>query len=47
MDDSILEFAKKMAENARAGVEIERKRLQEILADRQQKRPAETSPQSR
>lgn len=32
-----LEFAQKMAQAARAGVAVERKRLQEILAERQRK----------
>ena len=32
-----IEIAQKMAEAARAGVAIERKRLQEIIAERQQK----------
>jgi hypothetical protein len=32
-----LEIAQKMAQDARAGLAIERKRLQEILAERQRK----------
>lgn len=47
MAENILEYAQKMAENARAGLVIERKRLQEILAERQRKQPAEPSQQSR
>jgi hypothetical protein len=42
-----LEFAQKMAQAARAGVAIERKRLQEILAERKKQPPAEPSPSSR
>jgi hypothetical protein len=42
-----LEFAQKMAQAARAGVAIERKRLQEILAERQKQQPAESSSSSR
>jgi len=34
---SLMEMAQKMAQAARAGVAIERKRLQEILAERQKK----------
>ena len=34
---SLMEMAQKMAQAARAGVAIERKRLQEILAERQNK----------
>jgi len=33
------EWAQKLAEAARAGVAIEKKRLQEILAERQKKSP--------
>jgi hypothetical protein len=47
MAENLLEYAQKMAENARAGLAIERKRLQEILAERQRKQPAEPSQQSR
>jgi hypothetical protein len=47
MAEDILEYAQKMAENARAGLAIERKQLQEILAERQRKQPAEPSQQSR
>ena len=42
-----LEFAQKMAQAARAGVAIERKRLQEILAERQKQQPAQPSSNSR
>jgi hypothetical protein len=42
-----LEFAQKMAQAARAGVAIERKRLQEILAERKKRPPAEPSSSSR
>jgi hypothetical protein len=39
-----IELAQKMAQAARAGVAIERKRLQEILAERQRKKdPAQSS----
>jgi hypothetical protein len=38
-----LEVAQKMAQAARAGVAIERKRLQEILAARQQKQQSQSS----
>jgi len=38
-----LEFAQKMAEAARAGVAIERKRLQEILAQRDKNQPVHPS----
>jgi hypothetical protein len=38
-----LELAQKMAQAARAGVAIERKRLQEILAERQRKQPSQLS----
>jgi hypothetical protein len=41
-----IELAQKMAQAARAGVAIERKRLQEILAERQQA-PAQSSSPSR
>jgi hypothetical protein len=47
MAEDMLEYALKMAENARAGLAIERRRLQEILAERQRKQPAEPSQQSR
>jgi hypothetical protein len=46
MAENLLEYAQKMAENARAGLAIERKRLQEILAERQLKQPAEPSQRS-
>ena len=36
-----IELAQKMAQAARAGVAIERKRLQEILAERQRKQQEE------
>jgi hypothetical protein len=40
-----IELAQKMAETARASVKIERKRLQEILAERQRKQqPQSPSP---
>jgi hypothetical protein len=42
-----LEFAQKMAQAARAGVAIERKRLQEILAERKKQQAAEPSSSSR
>ena len=35
MAENLLELAQKMAQAARAGVAIEKKRLQEILAERQ------------
>jgi len=38
-----LELALKMAHAARAGVAIERKRLQEILAERQRKQQSQPS----
>jgi hypothetical protein len=38
-----IELAQKMAESARAGVAIERKRLQEILAERQRKQRPQSS----
>jgi len=38
-----LELAQKMAQAARAGVAIERKRLQEILAERRQKQQSQFS----
>jgi hypothetical protein len=47
MAENLLEYAQKMAENARAGLAIERKRLQEILVERQRKQPAEPTQQSR
>jgi hypothetical protein len=47
MAENLLKYAQKMAENARAGLAIERKRLQEILAERQREQPAEPSQQSR
>ena len=42
-----LELAQKMAQAARAGVAVERKRLQEILAERQRKQQSQSSPSSR
>jgi hypothetical protein len=42
-----LEFARKLGQAARAGVAIERKRLQEILAELKKKQPAQPSPSSR
>jgi hypothetical protein len=47
MAQNWLEFAQKMAQAARAGVAIERKRLQEILAQRDKKQPAQPSSSSR
>jgi hypothetical protein len=41
-----LEFAQKMAQAARAGVAIERKRLQELLAERQRKQQPQSSSSS-
>jgi hypothetical protein len=43
MAQNWLEFAQKMAQAARAGVAIERKRLQEILAQRDKKQPSSSS----
>ena len=37
MAKNLKALALKMAENARAGVAVEKKRLQQILADRQKK----------
>jgi hypothetical protein len=42
-----IELAQKMAKAARAGVAIERKRLQEILAERQRKQQSQSSSPSR
>jgi len=42
-----LELAQKMAQAARAGVAVERKRLQEILAERQRKQQSQSSSSSR
>jgi len=42
-----IELAQKMAKAARAGVAIERKRLQEILAERQPKQQSQSSSSSR
>jgi hypothetical protein len=42
-----IELAQKMAEAARAGVAIERKRLQEIPAERQRKQQSQSSSPSR
>jgi hypothetical protein len=47
MAEDMLEYALKMAQAARAGLAVERKRLQEILAERQRKQPAQRSQQSR
>jgi hypothetical protein len=47
MAENLLEFAQKMAQAARAGIAVERKRLQEILAERQRKQPSQPSQQSR
>lgn len=47
MAENLLEFAQKMAEAARAGLAIDRKRLKEILAERQRKQPTHPSQQSR
>ena len=41
-----IELAQKMAQAARAGVAIERKRLQEILAERQRKQQPHDVPES-
>jgi len=46
MAEKLLEYAQKLAENARVGVAIERKRLQEILAERQRKQSEGPSRQS-
>jgi hypothetical protein len=40
MDSKWLEIAKKLAEDARAGLAIERKRLSEIITERQKQVPA-------
>jgi hypothetical protein len=42
-----LELAQKMAHTARAGVAVERKRLNEILAERQRKQQPQASSSSR
>jgi len=42
-----LEIAQKMAQDARAGLAIEKKRLNEILAERQRKRIPSSSQSSR
>jgi len=42
-----IELAQKMAQAARAGVAIERNRLQEILAERQRKQQSQSSSPSR
>lgn len=42
-----IELAQRMAQAARAGVAIERKRLQEILAERQRKQQSQSSSPSR
>ncbi len=47
MAENMLEYAQKMAEAARAGLAIERKRLKEILAERQRNQPTQPSQQSR
>jgi hypothetical protein len=46
MAENLLEYAQKMVENARAGLAIERNRLQEILAERQLKQPVEPCQRS-
>ncbi len=47
MGENLLEFAQKMAQAARAGLAVERKRLKEILAERRRNQLAQTSQQSR
>jgi hypothetical protein len=47
MAENLLEFAQKMAQAARKGLAVERKRLKEILAERQRKQPAQPSQRSR
>jgi len=42
-----VEFAQKMAEAARAGLAIEKKRLQEIVAERQRKQQSQSPSPSR
>jgi hypothetical protein len=42
-----LEIAQKMAQAARAGLAIEKRRLQEILAERQRKKLPPTSQSTR
>jgi hypothetical protein len=42
-----LELAQKMAQAARAGVAVERKRLKEILAERQRKQQPQSASSSR
>jgi hypothetical protein len=43
MAENLVELAQKMAEAARAGVAIEKKRLQEILVERQKKSASSSS----
>jgi hypothetical protein len=40
MAESLMEMAQKMAEAARKGVAIEKKRLKKILAEREKKSPS-------
>jgi hypothetical protein len=47
MAENLLEYAQKLAENARAGLAIEKKRLQDMLAERQCNQPAQPSQKSR
>lgn len=47
MAENLLEFAQKMAQAARAGLAVERKRLKEILAERQREQLAQPGPHSR
>jgi hypothetical protein len=47
MAENLLEYAQKLAENARAGLAIEKKRLQDMLAERQRNQPAQPSQKSR
>jgi hypothetical protein len=47
MAENLLEFAQKMARAARAGLAVERKRLKEILAERQRKQLRQPTQQSR
>jgi hypothetical protein len=47
MAESLLEFAQKLAQAARAGLAVERERLKEILAERQRKQLPQPSQQSR
>jgi hypothetical protein len=47
MAENMLEFAQKMAQAARAGLAVERKRLKEILAERQRKQLPQPTQHSR